>query len=374
VTALLLSGLGVALPICALLVVNNAQTGDPLLFGYIALWGPSHELGFHVTPWGPPHTIATGIELVNLYFLRLQSHLLETPAPALLFATVALLLTPRLRPFDRWAISGSTLLCLAYLSYWHDGYYLGPRFLLPLAPWLILWTVRLPGILALRISNPLVPQVATTVGVIALVVAATQLVPLRASQYRNGMSNLRPDLDSLLVANQVDSGTVLVRESWGAQLLARMWGVGVPRTEAEGFYRTTDGCVLNRALNRVPQAGRAPVGTLHELLGPSRADSSRLRALSPAPDTTLRVLPGSEWDAECVSHVREDEAGFALFAPAILITNSELMVVRDLHRRPPATQPPYFLLRRDGTSVESPFEILELDPDSLRRAWGASDD
>ena len=121
-----MSGVGVAIPIAALLVVNAAQTGHPFEFGYIAMWGKSHALGFHEAPWGFPHTPARGLELVNLYLLRLQTYFLETPVPSLLFATGALALTRRLTAFDRWALAGSGLLLLSYFAYWFDGFYLGP--------------------------------------------------------------------------------------------------------------------------------------------------------------------------------------------------------------------------------------------------------
>ena len=71
----------------ALLAVNASQTGDPFTFGYIAMWGDTHALGFHPTPWGDVHTPARGLELVNLYLLRLQTYLFESAAPSLLFAT-----------------------------------------------------------------------------------------------------------------------------------------------------------------------------------------------------------------------------------------------------------------------------------------------
>jgi hypothetical protein len=351
-----------------MLGVNRAQTGDPLLFGYIALWGPSHELGFHDTPWGVPHTMATGLELLNLYFLRLQSHFLETPAPALLFATLALLSGRRLTPFDRWTLAGCGLLSVSYFAYWHDGYYLGPRFLLPLAPWLALWTARFPAVLGERTPSVLAPRIATLVGVFALLIAVTQLIPVRGAQYRNGMSNLRTDLDSLLTANAVTSGTVLVRESWGAQLIARMWGVGTSRTESESIYRTTDACALDRGLRGVEQSdGEAAM--LVQLLSPTRRDSSRLVGLTAAPDTTLRGLPGSEWSGECVAMVREDEAGFALFAPALLVNRPGVRMVRDLHRRPTGTSAPYFLLRK-RIGVDGEYEFLSLPLDSLQSAWG----
>lgn len=367
-TALLASGIGVALPIAVLLWVNNAQTGSPLLFGYIALWGKSHELGFHAVPWGEPHTPLRGLELVNLYLLRLQTYLLETPAPALLFATAALLLVRCLTAFDRWMLAGSGLLLLSYWAYWHDGFYLGPRFLLPLAPWLVLWTVRLPRVLAERAVPAWWRGGVVTAGVAALLMGGGLLLPIRAGQYANGMYNLRVDLDSLVAAHGVTQGTVLVRESWGSQLIARMWQVGAGRTEAEGIYRTTDACVLDLALSRVERGGGG-MAAFRTMIAPSQADSLLLVGLQGFPDTTARRLPGSQWRPECLLRVREDVAGLGVIPPTLLTRNSGPGFVRDLHRRPPGTSAPYLLLRKP-TAVAAQHELLLLPNDSLDAAWG----
>ena len=96
--ALLLSGVGVAIPMALLLLGQlRSRPGSPLRFGYIEMWGKSHEIGFHAAPWGPAHTPARGLELINLYLLRLQDYFLETAGPSLLFATLALALTRRPR-------------------------------------------------------------------------------------------------------------------------------------------------------------------------------------------------------------------------------------------------------------------------------------
>ena len=175
VAALLASGVGIALPLIALAWVNAAQTGDPLRFGYIEMWGRSHELGFHEAPWGFPHTPARGLELVNLYLLRLQSYFLETPVPSLLFATGALALVRRVQAVDRWALIACGGVLLAYWAYWHDGFYLGPRFMLPLAPWLALWTARFPAELAARTPSVPLHRAVLVAGLAALVIGSTQL-------------------------------------------------------------------------------------------------------------------------------------------------------------------------------------------------------
>ena len=50
-------------------------------------------------------------------------------------------------------------------------------------------------------------------------------------------------------------GFAVVRESWGAQLLARLWALGLPRPVADRYYRTIDSCLLDRALGSLEAAG-----------------------------------------------------------------------------------------------------------------------
>src|SRR6476619_3851441 len=116
------SAIGVALPLCIMMWVNAATTGQPLLFGYQVLWGRSHDLGFHRSPWGIAHTPARGLELLNLYFLRLQTYLFESSIPSLVPFLGALYLTRRVDRFDRYLLTSSALLLGLYFAYWHDGF------------------------------------------------------------------------------------------------------------------------------------------------------------------------------------------------------------------------------------------------------------
>lgn len=371
VGALIASGVGIAGPLAFLLHVNAQQTGDPLLFGYVALWGQSHELGFHAVPWGPPHTPLRGLELVNLYLLRLQTYLFEAPGPGLLFATGTLLLGRGWSAIERWAVASSVLLLVAYWAYWHDGFYLGPRFLLPLGPWLVLWTARLPGALAdARLGAPARHAILVT-GVAALVVGSVLLVPIRWQQHRNGMVNVREDVAAALAEAGAREGTVLVRESWGSQLIARLWGRGVGRTEAEQIYRTTDGCALHTALVASERDG-TDAAALVRALAPARRDSSRLSSLRGMPDTTVRVGALATWTPECRALALEDTLGFAVLPPALLAETEGLTVVRDLHRRPAGSSAPYWLVTK-GRAVGTPLHVSRLDADSLARAWGDDD-
>lgn len=371
---LLASGLGIALPIAVLLAMNAAWTGDPLRFGYIELWGRTHELGFHESPWGPPHTPLRGLELINLYLLRLQTHFLETPAPGLLFATAALLLVPRLAAFDRWMLAGSGLFLAAYFAYWHDGFYLGPRFLLPLTPWVALWTARLPAVLRARGLAPRVERPVIVAGLTAMLMGVTQLVPIRATQYRNGMLSMRHDVAALTAERELAGATILVRESWGAQLIARMWGLGVSRPDAERMYRSVDSCTLDSLISTVEAVNGDGV-VLAERVAPHRADSARLVAQYFSPDTTLRALPDRPLRPVCERRILEDRSGTTVYAPLLVTRDTANRYLRDLHVRDTLlgddmlSRPLWLLSQEPG-----PGGALRLTPvnrDSMRAAWGS---
>jgi 4-amino-4-deoxy-L-arabinose transferase-like glycosyltransferase len=372
VRALLLSGVGVMLPMALLLYVNAHQTGHALRFGYIEMWGKSHELGFHQAPWGDAHTPARGLELISLYFLRLQDYFLETAGPSLLFATGALALAPRLRGFDRWALAGCGMLILGYFAYWHDGFYLGPRFMLPLTPWLALWTARLPAMMELRrVALPVMRGVVVA-GTVALLIGMTVAVPLRARQYTNGMTSVRLDIDSAATASGVRNALVLVRESWGAQMMAQMWGLGVTRMDAEHIYRTNDACQMQTAIRETEADGSGATGLQHRLAA-HRSDSAKLVTVPDLPDTTVRFVPGALLTERCVRRIAEDRAGFTMYPPFLLARGNGNIYLRDLHARDSLLLKQYagrdiWLVTREPR-VGSPFRFEKVSRDSMLADW-----
>lgn len=370
---LLAAGIGVAAPIAILLLVQDAMTGSPLRFGYEVEWGANVGLGFHDAPWGDAHTPLKGLELISLYVLRLQVYLFETPIPSLIPATIALAFVPRLSRPDRYLLASAALLAGAYFAYWHDGFFLGPRFFYPLLPLLALWTARLLPVIRDRLGVGRTYWVAAAALVVALLVAAAVSVPLRWRHYANRFTTSRWDADGAAAAAGVRNALVLVRESWGAQLIARMWALGLPKGEVEYLYRKVDACRLEQAIARLeamPHGSRPPMQGMVDGLRPLAADSTRLVRSPWSPDTTERTLPGSVYTPTCLQRISEDRLGFTLFPPLLLARGGGNAYVRDLGERnrslllEHATRPVY-LLRPDSASVGSPLRFIPLLRDSL---------
>jgi hypothetical protein len=365
------SGAGIALPLAALLWYNGATTGSPLLFGYVALWGPSHGLGFHEVPWGPAHSVARGIELVNLYLLRLQSYLFEMPVPSLLAATAALGLTRKITAFDRWLLASVGLVLCAYFAYWHDGNFLGPRFVLPLVPAAAWWSARLPGLLRERGVAPAIRRAVGVAAAGAVVIALATDIPLRATTYANGLQTMRWNPDVVLDRAEV-VGPILVRESWGAELLARLRATGITATDAERTYRSTDACDLDHELTRIealpPAAQASRIGAFQA----SQATAAvELVPMPTSPDSSLRWRPGHQLDPLCRRRLAETVAGFTLYSP-LLLSRSPERFVRDLHARDTmlfeSGAEPRWLLIGDPIGAAGP-RLVPVDGDSLRREW-----
>jgi len=329
---LLASGIGVVIPIGLLLASNAATTGEPFLFGYTVLWGSAHDLGFHATPWGEVHTPLAGLELVSLYFLRLQQYFLEAPFPALLPAVVALGLSPRLSAFDRYLLVTGGLLVGLYFAYWHDGFFLGPRFMYPLLPLLALWSARSLPVVRQRTNGGMAYRVWCFAALAAVPLALQQTVTIRASQYASGLQTMRFDADGVARAKGIRGGLIRVRESWGAEVMVRMWAAGISRGESEMLYRRIDTCLLDQALGEAERAGLSGPA-VRERIAPLLVDSARVMSSTLSPDFTERMLPGARYPPACMARLRRDAEGFSLFAPFLLAGEDGNQYVRDLADR-----------------------------------------
>ncbi len=369
-TDLAAAGFGVALPMAVLMWVNANTTGHPLVFGYSVLWGEAHDFGFHSAPWGVAHTPARGLEQINLYFLVLQRHLFETPFPGLLPTVLALALSRNFRSLDRYLIVSSGLLVGIYFAYFHNGVYLGPRFMFPLLPLLAIWTARLPALLKERFGPGLPYRTAVYAYAIGAVVAVTVSGPLRARAHAANMVTSR----WVAGAAGVSDALVLVRESWGAQLFSRMWALGVTRPQAEMLYAASDRCRLEHAISEVEQAVARGPDAFAALL-PAVEDSARLVRAPFSEDPTARVLPGAVYSTLCRTRVAEEQTGFTVFLPLILTEDDGNIYARDLHARDTLLLQAFpdrdvYLLKPRSTALGEEPQYFSVSRDSLYRAWG----
>jgi hypothetical protein len=370
---LVLSGAIIAAVIAVQLWINARTTGSPLLFGYNANYGAGQELGFHRTPWGDVHTPARGVELLNLYFVRLQSFFLELPAPSLLVAAVALALTRRLAPFDRYLLASSGLLCTLYFAYWHDGFYLGPRFMYPLLPMLALWTARMFPSVRERWRWSFAGRALAIAAVLAVGIGMATSLPTRIKEHRTRYTTMRWDADAAAETAGVRHALVFVRESWGAQLIARMWAAGLSAGRTEQVYGRVDACTLEQALDIIEL--RMTRGAAAEaVLLPLLADSSRLVASPHTEDKTNRYLEGAPYTAECRRRLEDDRRGFTLYAPLVLAGRSDVIYARDLHARDSLLLQAYpdravYLLRPASSDLGVMPGFESLARDSLMLMW-----
>ncbi len=371
---MLAAGIGVLLPVGALLWVNAHTTGHPLLFGYSVLWGASHNLGFHETPWGIPHSPARGVELLNLYVLRLQTYLFETPVPSLVPAAVALAFCRRLNPLDRYLLASTAAVLGLYFAYWHDGFYLGPRFMYPLIPILVLWTARLPAILKERFGAGAVYRATVYSYGIAALIAIFVSAPLRGRTYAGGMISPRWNATAAEQEAGIENALVLVRESWGAQLMVRLWALGIERPDGEMLYRSVDRCRLENGI-AVLEASDQRGSEALRLLRPLTKDADRVVKVEFSTDPTARILPGEPYSMLCRQRIIEEAAGFTVLPPLLLANRHGNIFARDLHARDTLLleaypDRPIYLLKPPSTRVGDDPRFYHVSRDSLRLAWG----
>jgi hypothetical protein len=350
--ALAAAGLGaLASP---LLGFNWATTGNPFLPGYIKLWGASHGLGFHESPWGERHTPWTGLgdQLLNLSMLN--EYLFESPIPGLAAIGAFFALGLGERRWDRRLLLLFLSLPAAYFFYWHRDSYLGPRFLHTGLLFLLPLTARaLAGLHAaarrrrlqfgdfgrpVRLVDGLTILLAASIGY-SLVVG----MPSRFRIYQTGVPSMKVDLLAKARAQGLRSGLVFVAVAWGNRLINGLRAAGLSASATEKAYRQTDHCVLEELLRQARAEGWS--GT--------RLEERVRRAAAPTPlpvvpvngDQTLRLAPGSTLTPACADEIAYDRQRFTLFVPHLNVNRPTLdgpwVVATDLRERNAALRARY---------------------------------
>jgi hypothetical protein len=355
-----------------LLAFNALVNGSPFTWAYDLQWGSIHGLGFHEAPFGPRHTPARGLGLVNKYLLQMQVVLFEGWAPGLLAPLAALLLSRKVGGGDRYLLGAAAGVLAGYFAYWHDGDDLGPRFLLPLAPLAVLWTVRLPGVMQRAGRSPLIVR-GTAVAIGAMIVLGCTLgTPARWRAYSSMAPARRLDVRPLRSNRELQGALVLVPASWGTQVRARMWARGLPRHDTEWIYGRTDLCELDFAVARLEREQVTdPLASARRLM-PLTSDSAKVRPTTLSPDTTEMMREGGAYyPSACQSRLREERGEISMlhFLPQ---QADGPRFVRDMHERnfllEESEDVPVYRLELPRNGLPS---VRRIDLDSARYQWRA---
>jgi hypothetical protein len=314
---------GVAIPIGLMMLVNANTTGGPLLFGYEVFWGKGHELGFHESPLGHMHTPAEGLRFVSTYFLQLNKYLFEAPIPSLLPAIAALAWVRRIDAPDRYLLASAALLSVIYAAYWHEGFFLGPRFFFALAPMFALWTARFPTLVT---SRALAAAFVTSV-----VIAATVGIPARATQWASSFATERWAEPDVARRAGVHDALVFVREGWEAELVARMWALGVPPASVERIVLATDACRLDSAITAL-ESSHDPHERAEQSLLPLLRDSALVHRVAAGPGANIRIQSGYPYPEWCTRQVTLSARGVTPLAPESVLDDGNVYA-RDLGAR-----------------------------------------
>jgi hypothetical protein len=154
----------------------------------------------------------------------------------------------------------------------------------------------------------------------------------RGRYYARSLPTSRHALTHVADSLGIHDALIFVRESWGSQVLARLWGRGIERPDAELLYRDVDTCLLDSTLTGVErqnQYGPAARARLWPLL----ADSASVQPSALSPDGSQRMRAGNRYSAHCLERVADDQRGVALYPLALAQSRGSNIYARDLGPR-----------------------------------------
>jgi hypothetical protein len=303
-----------AIPLALLLWVNARTTGAPLLFGYEALNGPEHAIGFHLDPNGELHTPRRGLVLASGYLMRLSRFLFEWPLPAMLFIAAGLAALRRPSKWDALLAALAAAFVVAYGAYWFDGFFAGPRFLYTALPAFVYFAVRAPGALTALTSSSMVRRVVTLVIPLCVVTgwvgpAGVSSARARLASYHSQRTKLKTDVAAQIARAGLHDALVFVNDGWRARLEARLRVLGVSQFRAERILNTVDACALQSALDSAALSGgdgatRAEAAVRHAAAVGHAQLQPGLQA-----DQAIALVPGFPPTPTCLREFTQDTIG-----------------------------------------------------------------
>jgi hypothetical protein len=306
-------------PVLAFLAWFNMQLfGGPSTFGYTAMYGAEHGLGFHVDPYGNGYTPLIAVSNAAVALRRLHVYLYELPVPVLTLVAVWAFLARRRRS-DAYVAVGVLAAPVLYFFYWHSGFLYGPRFYYAAVPFLVIALARAMRWIwsAARRSTPAycnLQVAATTAAAVVLLWGWADLLPDRLSAYRQQLPTLKLHPKHALSDAGVAQALVLVPESWSARVIAGLWAQGVSQGLTERAFRRLDTCDLDQMLAEARRHGTRD-GALESLIETMIAKTPNpVPPVPGAPDPWVRLRPREGLPEACRRELTRDRDGFTVFA------------------------------------------------------------
>ena len=310
-----------AIPIAVLLLVNRALTGHPLRFAYDVLNGPDHRPGFHLSPLGYEHTPLTGLFRVSTYVMRMNAALLGWPVPVVAVMAIAMLAWRRASRWDVLLCGFLVATLAAYVLYWGDGSFHGPRFLFEVAPVFLLWIARFPSALRQRIRAE-VPRVAVLLLLplwlgAAWLVPSTHLEPFGVWSLTVGSTEV--DWVSRAIRTEAAQrhgrpALVFIQDGWHNRLTARLRALGVAPFAAQLLVGNFNACTIQKRLDDAERR-RFPAGVAVQYVTSVMREPNDSRPVHGLSALEQLALPpstsppaGCEWEYEHALARRMDMA------------------------------------------------------------------
>jgi hypothetical protein len=299
-----------AVPVLLLLAANWRLTGEPLRFGYEVLWGANHSLGLHDDPTGNPHTPWRAFLLGIKYAAQLNWIATAWPVPVLLIIAVGIVAAKRLRRWDvvLLALFGAQL--VVYAFYWHDGQFIGPRFMFTAIPAVLILAARAPFLVAPSASGVwrrvVVATIPVCIGVSWLRTMPPFGVQALATEFRESRSRLKVDPPAEIASGAVDRALIFVQEGAATRLLHRLWGIGVSRPDASRLLARADACSLLEVIRaeerRAPQDTAGQLRRIEAAVKPYQPTGASPRV----PDHNFRISDTAGVTPACASEIAYD--------------------------------------------------------------------
>jgi hypothetical protein len=289
-------------PLTLLCYVNARTNGAPFRLGYEILYGDATRLGFHVDPYGVPHTPVRALAYTSKYLLQLSLTLFEWPVPALGVLVAGLLVLRRPSRWDHFLLALLGVQIVAYALYWFNGVFRGPRYLLTALPAVVILVARAPFLITERsrgVARRVAPLALPVFVLLTwLVVPSRASVAGRARAYKRETSlPARVDPAGLASRHGLHRALVFVNEDSRNRALRQLWALGLRQGDALQLLASGPVCASRLAIDaEYARAGATSEGRVQRL----EHDIASFDPSAPLP-------------APCTDDLRRDQDGTATY-------------------------------------------------------------